>query len=71
MAPQAQQFQQAQLPQQPPVNFEAMFPSVPTTTTINNSNNRPPPPKGGPGGDDDDMPDFDDLTRRFEALKRK
>jgi len=56
-----------------------MFPTVPTTAT---REKEPPhfdsrddddggePPKEG-GEDEGDMPDFDELTRRFEALKKR
>lgn len=44
-------------PQAPIPQFD--FPSVPQSSA------------GAPGGDDDDMPDFDDLQKRFDAIKRR
>jgi hypothetical protein len=46
----------------PKTPFNDPFPQVPS------SNDRPTPP-GAHGGSDD--PDFDDLARRFEALRNK
>ena len=40
------------------------LPAVPSDTPLGGNT-----PQGGPG-DDDDI-DFDDLTKRFEALKKK
>ncbi|EFA75225.1 IST1-like protein [Heterostelium album PN500] len=63
-------------PTMPSVSSPPQFPSAPSQQPNNNFNNSKfsspsPPPAYTPNANDSAFPDFDELTARFEALKRQ
>ena len=54
-----------------PTDTNLDLPELPTVPSGTPSHDPSPDTKDPKGGDDDEDIDFDDLTRRFEALKKK